>query len=317
MSGYKAQPLNINLGPTDASDAMGRTAILYGDSTAGKSTQLAAAAEYLASKHGKPVRLISAEDSSKTVFLPLIMGGLVDALFISKIPEPVSSLRKLARGEWVKDGQWTPPDRGSACAYIIEGLSSIAELIQEDNREHSRFLGEQKANSHVENGEVMSLPGQFSYYFTQLEMMRLLKSFAMIPGLDRVLWSAHEANGVEEGTGQQLRGPATVGKKRIDEVKKYCGLLLHLDTLADKGKRIHRLHFVTHPDPKLPTIMSPAKMTLPLAAQSRFNQLIGAQAGGYVDTTVNDGVLVNSLADVLRIEDQVMEEMISKYSKKA
>lgn len=305
---FAATPLKIDLGNTDNTDAIGRTTIMYGDSTAGKSTQLAAAAEYLYAKTGKKIRLISAEDSSKSVFMPLIAAKKVEALFVSKITDPTSIFRRLSRGEWVVDGQLAPTDRGTVGAYIIEGLSTIAELFQEDNREKGRYLGEQDKNSHMENGERLSLPGQFSYGFVQMEMQRLLRTFAMIPGLDRVVWSSHEASGVDDD-GKALRGPATVGKKAIGSISKYCGTLLHLDMVTEAGKVIRRLHFQSHPDPKVPTISSPCKITIPLADQEAFKKAIGGEKG-YVDTTVEKGKLVSSLADFLKAEDELMAKYL-------
>lgn len=313
---YEAKPLVISLGDNDYITAAGRTSMIYGDSTAGKTTQLAAAAEYLCSKYGKPVRLISAEDSSKETFFPLIAAGIVEAMFISKISEPTATIRRLSRGEWISPtGEWITPDRGSACAYIIEGASSIAEMLQESNRENGRFLGEQDKNSHVEAGETLALPGKFSYGFVQMELIRYMKSFAMIPGIERVLWSAHESSGADYD-GAAMRGPALVGNAKTKEISKYCGMLLHLDLLVKGGKRTHRLHLESHPDPKVPTITSPAKITVPLIVRAEFLKRLGA-VDGYIDTTVNDGALVNSLADVLRVSDEIMSELISKYRTKA
>lgn len=308
---YQATPLKIDLGNTDSIDAIGRTTIIYGDSTAGKSTQLAAAAEYIYTKTGKKVRLISAEDSSKSVFLPLIASGKVEAIFVSKISDPISVFRRLSKGEWPSEtGDLQPIDRGTVGAYILEGLATIAELFQEDNREKGRYLGEQDKNSHVENGERLSLPGQFSYGFVQMEMVRLLRTFAMIPGLDRVIWSSHEASGVDDD-GRPLRGPTTVGKKSVGAISKYCGTLLHLDIVSEGAKIIRRLHFRSHSDPKVPTISSPCKITIPLTDQAEFVRLIKGEKG-YIDTTVEDGALVSSLADILAAEDVLM----SKYLKK-
>lgn len=308
---FAATPLKIDLGNTDNTDAIGRTTIMYGDSTAGKSTQLAAAAEYMFAKTGKKIRLISAEDSSKSVFMPLIAEKKVEALFVSKIQDPTSVFRRLSRGEWVVDGSLTTTDRGTVGAYIIEGLSTIAELFQEDNREKGRYLGEQDKNSHMENGERLSLPGQFSYGFVQMEMTRLLRTFAMIPDLDRVLWSSHEASGVDDD-GKALRGPATVGKKAIGSISKYCGTLLHLDMVTEGGKVTRRLHFRSHADPKVPTISSPCKITIPLKDQEQFVKLIGAGDKGYIDTTVEKGRLVSSLADFLKAEDELMSKYLTK-----
>lgn len=327
---YEAKPLAIKLGPNDSELAAGRTAIIYGNSTGGKTTQLAEAAKYLYGRYKLPVRAILAEDSSKTTFYPLIAGGIVDALFIGKIEDPAGTLRKLSRGEWIRDGEWVRHDRGSVSAYIIEGVSSIAELLQEYNREHKLFLGEQGNQAHTTpEGEVIALPGQFSYNTTQMELFRAFKAFGSIAGVERVLWSAHEGKGTEitnvvkdekgrdQNVGNNIMGPLVSGKAGTAQVQKYCGLMIHIDMLEDPKTRAvtRRLHMKTHADPKVIGLSSPAKITVPLEAQFEFYARLGTNMkDGFIDSSVDDrGRLVNSLADVLRVEDEVMSELIAKY----
>jgi hypothetical protein len=300
-----------------------KTVIAYGDSGLGKSTNFRYAAQWLYELTGLPVRLISAEDSSKQIFEPLIQIGVVEPLFLTKSLNPIPTLRHLSRGEWpvfehpgdfIQAGQiikgWSPWDN-SCSGYVIEGLSSIAEQIQEDCREKGRFLGEQKENTYTEGGETITLAGRFSYGFVQLEVIRLLRGFAMIDGIERVFWSAHESKGVEEGSNLQIRGPQLVGSAKTGSVQKYCGLLLHFDGYPTTVKRGElsvietrvRLWFQRHPDLQFTHISYPAKTTLPVEALARLHEKF---PGGYFEPRLEGGKLTPNLADFLAFERSIV-----------
>ena len=308
--------ITVELGITDSELVAAKTLILYGDSGLGKSSQLAEVAEYLYRRYKKPVRLVSAEDSSKTIFQPLIMAGMVQALFVTKSVNPTPTMRHLSRGDWHDGTKWHTWD-GSACAYIVEGLQSIAEVLHEDCREKGRFLGEQKGNEAVEEGERLNLPGKFSYNFVQLEMIRLLRGFAMIPGIERVLWSGHETKGVEEGTGTQIRGPALVGTAKTGSVSKYCGALLHIDGYSQQtGKGLEaivevkrRIWFERHPDPQMPTVQYPAKITIPPRAMRYFRERFPKP---YFDSELKDDRLIPSVADFLDAEQYAISRSVEE-----
>lgn len=305
MAFTPAPKMKVALPPTDNEIVTGRTTVLYGDSTAGKTTNLFEAALYLHSKYNKPIRLISAEDSTKTVMLPLFRLGIVDGLFITRVDDPVSVMRSLASGAWNNENPY--------CGYFIEGLTSIAGLIQEYNREHKLFLGEQAATSHTTaGGETLSLPGQFSYNFVQMEMGRYLRQFSMLPGIERVIWTAHESKGTADGP---VTGPGTTGLKGTTLVMRDCGNLLHLDVTSKAGKVTRKLYFESHPDPTTPVITSLAKITLPLAARHSFCKSLGIKSVQEpIELTLNaDNTLDRSLATFLKAEDDAMDELVTSY----
>src|SRR6185312_66240 len=215
--------------------------------------------------------LISAEDSTKSIFLPLIRADIVEAIFITRIEEPIDVLRELSRGKWLNDaGELVDGGLSDVCAYLLEGFTSFSESIQESNRDNRRFLGEQKDSSYTtQGGEVLALPGRFSYGFVQLEMIRFVRSFAMLPGIERVVWTAHENKGTEDG--KPIKGPGSVGQAATDKVQKHVGMLLHLDSV--KGERV--LHFDRHPDPESPLISYPSRLSVPLKAMKYFHEALG------------------------------------------
>jgi hypothetical protein len=308
---FKGTPLTIDLGTSDSRLVAAKTVISYGDSGLGKSTNLRYAAQWLYEQTGLPLRLIAAEDSSKQIFEGLIRVGVVQPIFLTKSLNPISTLRRLSRGEWPNpDGAWQPW-AGGYSGYIVEGLTSVSEQIQEDCRDKGRFLGEQKENSYSEGGETIALAGKFSYNFTQLEALRLIKGFAMIPGIERVFWSAHETKGIEEGSNMQLRGPALVGSAKTGAVAKYCGLLLHFDgypvtkkvgELSVVETRV-RVWYQRHPDSQYPHITYPAKTTIPVEA---LGQLDKKFPGGFFAPVLAGNTLKPHLGDFLQVEKDIL-----------
>ncbi len=295
-------------------DDTSRTRMIYSDSGLGKSTQLEHCARKLAEQYGKPVWLISAEDSTRGIFASAIREGIVKAVWINKVQAPVATLRRLSAG-WVPNdkGEWEPW-KNEFCAVVVEGLTTIAEGIQEDNREKKRFLGEQGENSFVENiGDfktVLALPGQFSYNFVQMEMIAAMRRFSALPGIEEVLWSAHEGAStdgatqlVREGTRvievgvSRIRGPATVGRKGIANIKKYCGTLLHLD--FEKGER--RLWFDNHSDPDVATVTYSAKLTVPLRQHPELRKLLGVdEKTNYLRPRMEAGEFAGTLWSIIQ-----------------
>lgn len=322
VAATKGQPLDIKLEKSDVQAAAARTIVAYGDSGTYKSTNARFFAQYLFEKTGKPVRLISAEDSSKIVFQPLIEIGVVEPVFMTKVREPLVMLRRLARGEWPTfnekgEAQWQPLEkwRGNVSGYIIEGLSSISEQLLEDQRDNHRFLREQKSDAFEIGSEKFAVASQTAIGFVQMEMLRHLRSFGSLP-VDRVLWTAHEAKGKEEDSGLPIRGPALVGTAKTAGIQKYCGVLLHFDTVQGKV----RVYYEAHPDPTFPNLNYKAKTTIPAEQIAELRNIF---KGGYFEPTPNGG-----LDKFLEVEEKLVaasasnlgewkEKVLQKHAQKS
>lgn len=295
------ESLQINLGEAEAQRVSAKTIVAYGDSGLGKTTNLSFLAKYYYSKTRKPIRLISAEDSTKQIFQPLIDVGIAEALFITKAKNPVGTMRRLAQGEWpVFDSngalkEWLPWER-QASAYLVEGLTSLSEQMLEFMRENHLFLREQKSDAVEIGGTKIAAASQTAFGVTQSEMLAVLKGFANIPGIERVVWTAHEAE-TSQG-GRIMRGPALVGTAKTAHVQKYIGTLLHFDEVAKDGVMVPRVYFVRHTDPQFAHITCAAKVTLPPASKP---ELLKHFPGGYFDPTLESG-----LDSFLNIESQLL-----------
>jgi hypothetical protein len=317
-SQYQAAPLEVPLDKSDAQVVAARTIIGYGDSGLFKSTNARFFAQHIYKKTGKPVRLIAAEDSSKTIFEPLIEVGIVQAVFFTKAQEPLVTLRRLSRGEWPVSGAdgkvtWVPLKPGEIGGYIGEGLTSMSEQLLEYCREKHLYLREQKNDAFEIGGEKFATASQTAFGFVQSEMLRAIKSFGMLP-VDRVLWTAHETKGQEEDTKAAIRGPALVGTAMTPRLQKYCGVLLHFDgyPVEEKGKdglKITRtkvrVWYQRHPDAQYPNISYPAKITLPV---EMLAQLEKEYPGGFFEPTTLGG-LDKFLESEARLTDTATDEL--------
>ena len=301
---------------SDAETIAGATIILYGASGLAKSTNAKFFARYMYEKSGgKPVRLVTFEDSTKLIFQPLIDSQIVQPLFVTKSTNPLVLLRRVSKGDWpifddrggVKGWQAKADWVGQISAYVIEGLSSGSEQLLEFFREMGWFLREQKADSIDTLGEKFSTSSQTSYGVVQLEMLRALKSFGMLP-VDRILWTAHEGSGVEDS--EAIRGPALVGKAGTGAIQKYCGLLIHAEGVKEANSAVFRprFFFKRHADPKLTTISYPAKTTMPSEMVVDLDKTF---PGGFFDPALTYGT---GLDKFLKFEAELIKTATDQIS---
>lgn len=279
-----------------------KVVIIFGDSGLGKSTQLYYAAKWAFNKTGKPVRLISVESSSQTIFQSLIDAGIVESFIVPKLKDPFSVFRKLSYGEWPnRSGVFAAGNPQNYSAYIWEGLTSTSECLLEDCREKGRSVGQDVVGKFEENGEKFSKAAPSHYDLVQSEAIRALKTFAALP-IGYLFVSAHEAAGKDNDTAKSLiRGAGMVGSAKVDTVKKWCGTLLHLEgypvtvQLADKdgaGKALTvqrtktRAWFQPHPDMNNPMVTYPAKTTLP---PDKMPKLLEKFPSGFFEPTLSEG----------------------------
>jgi hypothetical protein len=296
---------------SDLSLLRGRLLMDYADSGDGKSTRAHSFARHYYRKTGKPVRLVSAEDSTRITFQDLIEVGIVQPLYITDTKTPLSTYERIMEGEWPtgkfeevkgtkkeiweKKSEWS----GIVSAYIFEGLSTFSENMLDLLREQGRFPREQ-SDGFSEGGRTFMAASQTAYGFIQSEAIKLLKNSGMLP-VERVLWTAHESKGKEEFGGGSTRGPKMVGSAGTDSIRKYVGVLLHSDRV---GSEI-RTYVENHPDSLNDKIQWKAKSTsMPLLAKefkARFPK-------GYFTPTLPDKTYVGArdgLIPFLEAEEEI------------
>lgn len=286
--------------------------LLYGESGLYKTTNAMFAAKWLYEQYGLPIRVVTAEASSSKIFEPLVAVDAAQFFYIGAAKNPLPTLRHFIAGDVPKDGKWA---KSEPCGgYIFEGLSTFSEMVMEDLRTKQRQIGQDVVGKFEEgctcgakprpDGTADHAPGcavekfanaaQSHYNFVQGEMLRNLKASAGLPA-PYVIWTAHEAASEDMDTRAPIRGPALVGKKKVNEVQKYVSALLHAEGYSTQTKKdgltyteqIVRVWFQRHPDLKYANIEYPAKTTLPA---DRIPDLLKAFPGGFFQPGLAGGL---------------------------
>lgn len=254
----------------------GNTVVLYGNSGLGKTTAIYHFIKELVRRTGRQVRCVSFEDSSKLVFAPLIAEGSMDYLSVNSVTDPLAVMAYVREGNWPvmgADGKltWQHPEAwvGQVSAYVFEGLTTMSETLMETCRQGHRFLREQASDAFESSGRKFTASSKTSYGFVQMEALTALQRASGLP-VEWVIWSAHEAVGSDEDLGGVIRGPGLVGKAKTARVQAYVGTMLHLDKLHGET----RMFFTPHPDPTIPGVQYPAKVTLPPEAAAKLHAAI-------------------------------------------
>lgn len=295
------------------------TLLIFGDSGTFKTSNLGLAAKYIYRKtRGKQVRLVTAEQFRP--ILHLVTAGLIDVCSVTRSNNPLVTLRKLSYGWWMDEtGQKLVPPKGkledTVGGYLIEGTTSISDILMEDARDKQRQLGQQPVGKFMEEDEKFCNNPLDHYGFVQREMLARIRSFAALT-VDYVIFTGHEAKGEEEVSRSPIRGPGLTGTAATDKVGKEVGSLIHFESyseateVADPKTKVRSTivrnsvkgFFVPHPDPKVPGVIYKCKTRVPM---ERFEDLMKIFPGGYFEPTLTSG-----LDRYLEVEDSLTESSV-------
>lgn len=318
--------------PSDVDLVKGRIIMDYGDSGDGKSTRAHSFARYYFLRTGKPIVLVSAEDSSKTVFQDLIDAGVVLPIFLISSTTPLSTYERIIEGdlpvpgeyeitkktvkrdgkdvvEEVKKQRWLKKEEiaGNYGAYIFEGVSTITENVLDYFRETGRFPREQN-DGYSEGGKTFMAASQTAFGVAQGEGLKLVRNSAMLP-VERVLWTSHESKGKDDD-GNLIRGPKLVGSAATNTMRKLVGILLHTERVDGEI----RVYFENHADQFSPKVSWKAKVTVnPFFA----TELKKRHPKGYFVPSLPDGQDYMTAEDGLIPFLKLEEEIRSKGSQSA
>jgi hypothetical protein len=277
--------------------------LLYGAMNTTKTTNLGRIARYLYEKYGLTSRLISADNEYDTLE-DLIGAGVIDAFSIAAIPNPFPIMTKLSMGEWpvVVAGkltmQPTPPEQMAKIgAYLIEGTTTIGELLHQDHIRKARKIGEDLVGKFEEDGITFAKSAQSHYGHVQdFVTLDLIPRFSMIP-VRWVWWTGHEYAGEDEATGQTRLGPGVVGKAATMKVPRKMGNTFHCvsvenvqtDPRTHKSTRTteYRAYFEPHADAQLVRLMWPAGVKLPVNSIETWRAKFPE---GFIPLTLKNGV---------------------------
>lgn len=268
-----------------------------------KTTNLGRIARYLYEKYGLKSRLISADNEYDTLE-DLIGAGVIEPFAIVAVPNPFPVMTKLSMGQWpvIEHGipvmRETPPaEMAKIGAYLIEGTTTIAELLHQDHIRKARKIGEDLVGKFEEDGITFAKSAQSHYGHVQdFVTLDLIPRFSMLP-VQWVWWTGHEYAGEDEATGQTRLGPGVVGKAATMKVPRKMGNTFHFvsaenietDARTHKSTRTteYRAYFEPHSDAQLVRLFWPAGVKLPVTAIPKWRERF---PGGYIPLTLTQGV---------------------------
>jgi hypothetical protein len=253
----------------------------------------------------------------------LVDAGIIIPLLFPTDPayNPLSTMRKLRRGEWVKEGVLKPSKKVGAGwqtqnvwepwgereskeigAYAVESLTSYGSGILRDLAEKNISVGAGNVPGlRTEEGETFASNTMQHYGMGQSEILEMLNSFIALP-VELVYFTALEGAGEDDDgpTKRTVLGPKSLGKAITEVIPQRVGDCLHLvDATDDKGQREIRAYLRNHPDSQVAKMNWPAKVRLLntpevlKAFQTRYPE-------GFLKLTVEDG-----LGELLRFKDEM------------
>lgn len=213
--------------------------LVYGQSGCRKTTNVGLAASYYYELTGKRTRLVSADGGGFEPIAPLVAAGIVEVWPINDQVHPIEALDLACQGYWPADpadpkSKALPPTAETwkqVSMIALEGLTSMGDLILRRLRDSKARLSQDPAYSWADGSTTYSGSNMSYYGFVQDRLYDFAMKTQMIP-VDRVLWTALEGKGEEEGTRIPIYGPAIAGKKATGKAAQWFGNCLHIEVLT-------------------------------------------------------------------------------------
>ncbi len=241
--------------------------MIYGDSNTRKTSNCGRFASYIHRVTGRACRYISAESGGQIVIQPAVDKGLVlPPIWLHSQMNPRSALRKIARGEWlvpvdatgtrtadpakavgVRWSVTSPEEWARIGGYIFDGVSSVGALELADLRTKHAKVGSTSETGlagpgYLGDGETLGASSKGQYGAAQQDILFLLDEppktlFDVSKGnVVQVLYTAHEAKGIDETTGRTIYGIDVPGQAIMSKIPRKVGTLIHTVGVLEKRK---------------------------------------------------------------------------------
>lgn len=300
--------------------------LAYGKTGTAKTSQVRYIAEYVWEKFGKRTRMITSDAGSLwSPVQDLVDAKIIEPLLFPTDPayNPLSTMRKLRRGEWPADGvlkasvrngngwvsqnkwrQWTAEDTKQIGAYAVESLTSYGFAMLRDLAEKNISIGNSSVPGlRTEEGETFASNTMQHYGMGQSEVLEMLNAFISLP-VELVYFTALEGMGEDDDgpTKRAVLGPKSLGKAITEVIPQRVGDCLHLvDALDANGKREIRCHMVSHPDAQVAKMLWPAKVRL-LNTPQVLSEFEKRYPSGYFKLSIDKGI-----REILAFKDEMAE----------
>lgn len=269
--------------------------MIYGPSGSYKTTNVGFFAKYIYEAYGKKTLMITADGGGWQPIQPLIDLGVIEIYNLINHLSPTTAMARLVEGYWPtldnkgvmkKTADWRKIDHDAEGigAYSFEGATSWSDLIMRSLAKKGPTMGEKASFQFVEepNSKNKFYGLNRAYYgFAQSRLHDYILAASALP-VERVLWTAHEADATDDG--EAITGPALAGKAATPKVPSWVGECIHfqqyvVELKEVKGAKSDRVkqkvigtrgYFVNHPDyitnrthrckPRIPSAQIPALM---------------------------------------------------------
>lgn len=282
-----------------------RADVLYGQSGSRKTTNVGLSCAYWHRKTGKRGRLISMDGGGFEPIEPLIEAGILEVWSLNDRPHPIESLDLACQGYWPADAldpasklvAPTPATWERVGFMAFEGLTSGGDVILRELRAKKASLSQDPSYSWMSGATVYSGANMSYYGFVQDRLYDFVMKTHMLP-VERVLWTALEGRGEEEGSRIPTFGPAIAGKKSTGKAPQWFGNCLHLEMLVteEADAKMKQTRLVTKPVMYLRSHADPlTKMAYP--AKTRAPYQFAAELPEFLDPP-DLGVLYQKLDEL-------------------
>ena len=263
-----------------------KTSILcYSDSGVGKTTQFRYLAEYVWNRFQLKSRFICLDGGSLWGCVEdFVEQGFVEPLQVPVTPEfnPFSTMKKLGRGMWPKDGiihqpaaiaptkqgeairyktntEWLPltPEIAAKIGLIgTDSLTGYSSALMYDQAATNIRRGGEAGTVREEEGEQMGSNTQGHYGDTQNEVKNYVNAIVALP-IPYAYFTALADGGTENTSGvkRPVFGPQIAGSAATGEMPKLVTNCFHLTAEGLGTARVVKAFYEDHPDPALPPNM--------------------------------------------------------------
>lgn len=218
--------------------AGGKADLIYGATGLYKTSQIGWAATYIHEKYGKKTRMVTADGGGWAPLQSFIDAGIIEVWPIRNRPFLIEAIDKACQGWWpveVDDPKspLEPPSANRSIRdvglYAFEGLTSFGSGIMSKIKVPGVQLS-QDPNYVLRDGETDYAGGSIAAFgFVQDRIYDFVMKSHMIPLVEKVLWTALEAKGEEQGTRLPVFGPDIEGKKATAKAGQWFGNMFHME----------------------------------------------------------------------------------------
>lgn len=223
--------------------------LIYGASGTRKTSNIGLVSLYVWNKYKKKTRMITLDGGGFDPLLSLVEEGIIQPWVLIGRKKLNTNIIDLAmQGYWPKepDDPSSPLVSPSASTweefgfYAIEGLTSMGDsfirILKRDKASLSQDPSYTYAEEAVEvDGKKTTISysgGNMTYFgFAQDQLYDFVMKTHVLP-CEKVLWTALEGKGEEEGSRAPVYGPAIVGRKSTGKATQWFGNSVHIEQLV-------------------------------------------------------------------------------------